>query len=285
MGVDWISLLVTCYQQTVTSTEIACKPDASTPTDDDLVHVVGVAHRLGIRVMLKPHIDLSGDPGHWRGQIQFGEDEQAWRAWFGAYARLIGHYAALAERTGVDLFAVGTELEGASHRANDWRSVVAAVRRVYSGPVTYASNWTEIGRVSWWDALDLIGIDAYYPLTDKDHPSPADLRAAWSSIVSDLDTLSRKWGRRILFTEIGYRSVNGANREPYNFQRSGVVDLQEQADCYQAALEFMTEQEWFDGFFWWNWTPNPDQGGTLDADYTANGKPAADVLRTFYTRP
>jgi hypothetical protein len=121
MGVDWIGLLVTCYQETITSTAIMCRPDTFTPSDDDLRHVIRFAQGLGIRVMLKPHIDLSNDGGHWRGQIDFGDDDRAWVSWFESYRNFIGHYAALAQQMGVDLLVVGTELQGTSHRVDAWR--------------------------------------------------------------------------------------------------------------------------------------------------------------------
>lgn len=282
LGVDWISLLVTCYQATVTSTEINCTPETSAPTDDDLRHVIRFAHSLRIQVMLKPHLDLSNDPRHWRGDIDLGNNESAWTKWFEAYRRFILHYAIIAQTTGVDLLAVGTELEGTSHRSDQWRAVIKDVRRAYDGPITYAANWSEASRLTWWDSVDLIGVDAYYPLTATDQPTLTELRAAWNPIVKALGDLSMQWQRRVLFTEIGYRSVNGANQAPYDYKRRDSIDLQEQADCYRVALEVFRGHEWFDGYFWWNWTPNPVQGGQLDSDYTASSKPAATVLKRFY---
>jgi cellulose synthase/poly-beta-1,6-N-acetylglucosamine synthase-like glycosyltransferase len=76
-GANSVSIIVTCYQETITSTEILCLTDSQTPTDDDLRHVIARAHQLGLAVMLKPIIDLSNDPTHWRGEIGFGTDETA----------------------------------------------------------------------------------------------------------------------------------------------------------------------------------------------------------------
>ncbi len=284
MGVNWITLLVTCYQEKITSTEIQCKANSSTPADD-LTHIIQYAHSLGIRVMLKPHIDLTNDPNHWRGQIAFGDDEVAWEKWFDSYRNFITHYADIAQKTGTDYFAVGTELSGTSHRAEQWQAVVKAVRAIYSGPLIYAANWGEEDRITWWDKVNAIGVDAYYPLTRSNQPTVADLKAAWAPIVSRLGQLSKKWNRPIVFTEIGYRSLDGANREPYNYQISGGLDLQEQADCYQAVFDTFTGQDWWRGVFWWNWTTNPAQGGLSDTNYTANNKPAENILRTHYGAP
>jgi hypothetical protein len=281
MGINWISVIVTCYQDTIQSTKIDCTDDA-TPSDEDLAHVTQFAHNLDIKVMLKPHVDLMNDPGHWRGEINFGGDESAWKTWFESYTQFITHYAALARALDVDYFVVGTELEGTYPRANEWRAVIAAVRALYLGPLTYAGSETGI---TWWDALDAIGIDAYYSLTTTNEPTLTDLKVAWTEIASRLEALSKQWNRPIIFTELGYPSVDGANREPATFDQQAPLDLQEQADCYRAAFAVLKGKPWWAGNFSWTMTPNPLQGGANDKDYTIRGKPAEDVLRTNYGAP
>ena len=285
MGVNWLSLIVTCYQEEIASSQIQCKTDSLTPTDDDLFHTIQYAHSLGIQVMLKPHVDLSNDPNHWRGEIDFGNNETAWEAWFDSYTKFITHYAALAQDMRADYFAVGTELKGTSQRADQWRSVINAVREKYKGPILYAANWNEEANIIWWDAVDAIGVDAFYPLTQSNEPTIIHLKAGWSPIVLHLGQLSKTWNRPVVFTEIGYRSFDGTNREPYNYQISGQIDLQEQADCYQAVFDAFAGQDWWRGVFWWNWIPNTTQGGPADSDYTANNKPAENILRMNYGAP
>ncbi|MBI5053433.1 MAG: hypothetical protein HZC38_03110 [Chloroflexi bacterium] len=281
MGVTWVSIIVTCYQEKASSRDINCGTN-NTPTDESLKHAIQYARRQGLRVMLKPHIDLSNDKTHWRGDIEFGTDDAAWRVWFENYTRMIVRYAQIAQDNGVEYFVIGTELQGTSQRVDQWRAVIKAVRAVYKGSLTYAANVEEEHVISWWDALDAIGIDAYYSLTPGNDPSLADLKAAWSPIADDLEQLSQKWNRPIIFTEIGYRSVNGANKNPWDSGMSGTVDLQEQADCYRAVFEVLKDKSWWRGAFWWNWEPNPSAGGARDVDYTANNKPAEDVLRFYY---
>lgn len=283
-GVEWLSLIVTCYQETISSTTIQCLTGTRTPTDADLRHVIQLAHGLGMKVMLKPHVDLNNDPAHWRGEIDFGDDEVAWAAWFDSYRAFITHYAVLAQAEGVAQFSVGTELQGTTSRQADWRDVIADVRAIYTGTLTYAANHSgEETGIAFWDALDLIGVDAYYPLTDRNDPTLEELKAAWAQQVPTLTNLAAAWDRPIIFTEIGYRSLDGANRWPWDWQRSGAVDLQEQADLYQATFEtFWGAYPWFRGFFWWAWDTEPQQGGPNDTDYTPHDKPAEDVLRDFY---
>jgi hypothetical protein len=71
-------------------------------------------------------------------------------------------------------------------------------------------------------------------------------------------------------------------KAPYDFTSGGTVDLQEQADAYDALLSVMTQQSWFDGAFFWNWVSNPAAGGALDTDFTPQNKPAQAVLATYY---
>ena len=163
--------------------------------------------------MPKPHVDLLNDQTHWRGQIGSAfATEAEWDAWFAAYESLFFHYADLAETYGVDRFCVGTELTGTTHRAEDWRSVVNGVRTRYGGPITYASNHSgEEASIAWWGAADIIGVDAYYPLTHKNDPTLDELRAAWTRCVATLANLAFIWGKSIIFTDIGYRSLAGHN--------------------------------------------------------------------------
>lgn len=279
-GADWLSLIVTRYQDTVRSTAIIST--ANTPTDEDLAHVINRAHSLGMKVMLKPHLDLANDPSHWRGDIGAGFSQADWAAWFTSYKAFVDHYAQLAQTYGADQFCVGTELDATQSRVAEWRSVIAGVRGLFTGPITYAANHGSEISITWWDSVDFIGVDAYYPLTFRRDPSLAELKLAWLPRRAVLKTLSAYWGKPILFTEIGYRSQDGANQHPWDFQAGGTIDLQEQADLYQAALESVFSRSWFAGEYWWTWETSPAQGGPTDMGYSPHGKPAEAVLRAWY---
>ena len=282
-GANWISLIVTGYQNNVSATTISITTDA-TPIDTALIHAITKAHALGLHVMLKPHVDFSNDPNHWRGEIgNLFTNEAEWNAWFNTYQNFIVHYAELAQAYNIEQFCVGTELIGTTHRTDNWRAIIASVRTHYDGPITYAANHSgEETQITWWDAVDYIGIDAYYPLTDENDPSLEALKAGWQPYISLLAELSANWDRPILFTEIGYASQDGANRHPARQNADGILDLQEQADAYQAVFESVYDQPWFSGVFWWVWYTDPFAGGSCDPSHTPREKPAEDVLRTWY---
>lgn len=279
----WISLLVTGYQDTIASTAIGYT-GASTPTDASLETVIQKAHDLGLKVMLKPHVDLSNDPDHYRGEIGPGFTDGDWAAWFASYRTFILHYAALAAGTRCEMFCVGCELGTTAVHADAWRSIVSEVRAVYTGPLTYADNQVESNpdAVTWWDAVDDIGQDAYPTLTQNVNPSVDDLLAGWATFRPKLQQLAQKWGKSLILTEIGARSVAGGAQNPWDWQRQGPVDLGVQSNFYEAALRSVSGQTWVAGMFWWQWSPDPADGGTSDTGYTPHGKPAEAVLRSWY---
>lgn len=63
-GANWVSIYAIVYQQNILSTAISAPEAAS---DANLVYTIQEAHRLGLKAMVKPHVDLSDDPNHWRG--------------------------------------------------------------------------------------------------------------------------------------------------------------------------------------------------------------------------
>ena len=282
-GADWVALIVTWYQDTTESTTIY-RADA-TPTDEDVTHAIAQAHALGLKVMLKPHVDVLYEDA-WRGEIGESFSEAQWQKWFASYRSFISYYALIASNLGVEQFCIGVELVATTHRAAEWRAVSAQVRGLYDGPITYASNHSgEEVSITWWDAVDYIGIDAYYPLTDENDPSYETLLAAWEALLPTFVGLAAQWDKPILFTEVGYRSIDGANRWPWDWQRAGDLDLQEQADCYRALLEAVWDQPWFAGIYWWAWDADPFAGGPSDLDYTPYDKPAEALLRAYYGAP
>ncbi|MGA2329314.1 MAG: hypothetical protein ABSH05_23885 [Bryobacteraceae bacterium] len=292
---NWASVLVTWYQSTITSTSIAAD-SIKTPTDDALRQAIQELHNQGLKVMLKPHVDLSQDPNHWRGEINPADRD----AWFASYKPFILKYAQMAQDQGVEGLCIGTELIQMSGTVNRdrWNNVIDAIRAVYSGVLTYAANATsaadEFTSVSFWEELDLIGLDGYFPLTNHKDPSLEELVAAWQynsahlNIVAAVENLHNTYPEKpVIFTEIGYRSASGANTAPYSSTLPagyGGYDLTEQRNCYEAFYEVWSQQaSWVKGVFWWAWPVNPP--GANDTDYNPRGKPAEEVLRTWQGPP
>jgi hypothetical protein len=284
-GANWIAVIVKCYQETVSSTNIECRTDRETATDDELRYVIRRAHGLGLKVMLKPHVELSEmvDATSGRFAINFGGDAASWRTWFDSYARFISHYAALAQELGVEYFVVGTELGGTVIHGDEWRAIIRDVRAVYDGPLTYAAlTWVETLEIDWWGELDTIGIDAYFPLSLTNRPTLAQMKLGWTLHLAFLDWLARRWHKPIIVTEVGYLSVDGTNVIPGDWSHQARIDVQEQADAYQSLFEAFAGRDWWQGVFWWAISTNPNEGGANDRGYSFHNKPAEAVVRQFY---
>jgi hypothetical protein len=278
-GAEWLSLLVSEYQDSVDSTRIYATE--ATPTRPDLERAIARSQGLGLHIMLKPHVDPLD--GNWRGEIGRHFTASQWHSWFASYRAFIVPYAQLAQEHHLEQFCVGVEYVEASKHSAKWRQVVAAVRGVYSGSLVYAANHSgEELQIDWWDALDYVGVDAYYPLTSRADPSLGKLIEAWGAYTPTLASLHETWQRPVLLTEIGYRSVDWAASAPWDWQSDGQVDLGVQARCYEAVFETLWHEPWLEGIYWWAWDYDPWTGGPVDTDYTPFDKPAEDVLRRWY---
>ncbi|RLF41249.1 MAG: hypothetical protein DRN12_03590 [Thermoplasmata archaeon] len=277
-GTEWVSLIPTWYQDTVHSTDIRMDENR-TPSDESIIHVIEKIHDLGMHVMLKPHIDPSND--EWRGFIEFNSEDE-WHIWFNSYKNFISHYLKIANEYNVEQFCIGCELVKTTNR-REWYDIIKMVRENFSGNITYAADWSNYMNIPFWDKLDFIGIDGYFQLTNKTEPSLEELLKGWSKWKRDIEKLYNTTGKPIIFTEIGYRSIDGCNIDPWNWQRRGRVDLQEQRDCYQAVFETFWREEWFNGIYWWMWYPDSTVGGAMDTSYTPYGKPAERILKDYYS--
>jgi hypothetical protein len=278
-GADWVSVVARNYQATVNSTAIGLTQQC--PTDADLTAAVVKAHSLGLKVNLAFDLALI-DTYFDLAEIGNGfTTEPQWAAWFSAYRTAALHYAALAQSLGVEQFCVGNGLKGTTHRQADWRALVAAVRATFGGSLTYSAREGEESTIAWWDAVDHIGISGFYALTNRYTPTVDELKAGWVPRLDLLQTLADTWHKGIVFTEIGYRSINGANRAPGDWKGSGTTDVQEQADCYRAFFEAVYAQPWLAGVYWWFWSVDPFQGG-CSTDYTPHDKPAEAMLIKWY---
>ncbi len=279
-GVDWLSIVTRWFQETRNSTLIEpCQ--AESPSDASLRRVIRLARKLGMQVMLKPHIDLLKEG--WRGEIAFVKAED-WDRWFKSYTTFILHHARLAEEEKVSLFCVGVELDGTRHREKDWRAVIEKIRRKFSGSLTYAANWGREADITWWEALDYAGVDAYFPLAEGAGASVAEIQRAWKEHREHLRTWQSRIHKPVIFTEVGFRSLAGAAVKPWEWKTSGRVSLDEQARLYEATLEIFWKEPWFYGFYWWCWDVQPPKDSTTDSSFSPQDKPAWKILKSFYLR-
>ncbi len=282
IGVTWVSITPFGFQrrpQDATFGWFRGSFSSFGESDERLVGVTRQAHALGIKVMLKPHLWLR--PPDWPGSIE-PQGEDGWREWFRTYREFILHYALLARMSGMDALCIGNELEKTTGREREWRAVIAAVRAAFPGPLTYGAAFEEVFRVPFWDALDFIGVSAYYPLVGERSPGRARLAAAWKPVAEKLAGLAAARDRKIVFTELGYRSADFGAWKHWEVPRSAPVNLALQADAYAAFFDVVWPQEWMAGVYWWKWFSHPGHSGPDSNDYELENKPAESIVKMYY---
>jgi hypothetical protein len=288
-GVNWIVQTPFGWQERIDSPTVKLVTSGRVywgERDEGLEVTTRLAKERGIKTLLKPHIWISRAEGKWRSDIAMGSDED-WRAWFDSYGTFILHYARLAERLGIEALCIGTELrQTVIAKPDEWRRLIVEIRKVYSGQLTYAGNWwREFQEVAFWDELDYIGIQAYFPLGEDSRPSVESLKRGWAVHLGDIVAVHERFGKPVLFTEIGYKSAPGSTVEPWKWPtredlRSGPVDLDLQANAYRAFFEVFWNERWFAGVYFWKWFPQPLEG--RDGDFTPQGKPAEKVMAKWF---
>jgi hypothetical protein len=214
------------------------------------------ARERGLSVMLIPHIAYWGSKFSWRGEINF-DTQTGWDNFFNDYQTWIVEMAKIAQAHGAAIFCVGLEFSHAEKFDDRWRKIIAAVREVYHGKITYGANWNEYTNVKFWDAVDYIGVLAYFPLTKTVDPSEAEIANAWDKRCAELEKFSRaNGGKQFLFTEIGYNESARAAAEPWGFKTGGDDATEIQLRCIDAALNLPTKHPFLAGMFWWKWFPD-----------------------------
>ena len=211
------------------------------------------AHRMAFFV--KPHLAYWGSPFEWRGEIHFEAAEERERFW----TQYTGWIVALARATrDADAFCVGTELDGMLADEGRWRDLIARVRAVSSARLTYAANWDHFAEVPFWDALDAVGVQAYFPLSESADPDETELEAGWSGVLTRLRALHEQTGKPVVFTELGYHASPHVASRPWSDRGAAPSDapaaraLQER--CLRVGLEVLAREErWLRGAFLWKW--------------------------------
>jgi hypothetical protein len=290
-NVEWISVTPFGWQESLASTAIEMNGEAGywSESDSGVVELTRMAHARGLRVMLKPHLWVTGGGASKLSDLGPGSPD-GWRAWFASYRTFLLHYAALADRAGADLLVVGAEMtQATTQHPDEWRAMIAETRRVYHGPLTYAANWyAEADKIAFWDALDYIAVQAYYPLASKAGADRATLERGWVEPVRSLERLHAKWGKKVIFTEVGWKSTLDAAVRPWEWtedssQLLARVSTRAQADAYESFFHAVWPKPWFAGAFIWKWYGrHPRAGGKDDIDFTPQNKPAEGVIARAY---
>ena len=285
-GTEWIALAFAAEVQTKHSSEIlyAATNDWMV-TDAEIRRAIDLARQRRLKIMLKPVVNCRD--GSWRATINF-ETEQEWDEWWRNYERFLLHYAQIAAETKCEMFCVGCEMRSTERFGDRWRWLIEAVRRAYDGPIVYNSNHDDFDRIEWFDSVDVVGISAYWPVTNGEDTSLEAMLAGWRPFRDRLCSFAARTKKPILFAEIGMRSAKTCSSMPWDWNHQELpYDGEEQARYYEAAFRTFWAEPWFLGYFWWDWKARlyePEQAES-NTDFCAFGKPAKKVLQHWYSQP
>ena len=273
-GVGSVTLFTVWMQRNERASTIA--PGPSTVRTARLVSAIRIARSLGLDVVLRPFVDLVNHG--WRGAVRPRNPTRWWRD----YRRFVLRYARVAERTGVGMYVIGSEMKSQSQRSRRWRALVSEVRHRFRGAVTYEANWDEFQAVHWWHALDVIDISGYFPLASGPGSSVQQLTAAWAGPRKRLRAAARRFRRPVMLGEVGYTTFAATAVQPWSRELGGPRDPRAQARAYQATFRAWAGVRWFRGFHWWFVPADPRRVGTTRGYRHIPRAPALDVLTHRY---
>ena len=234
-----------------------------------------------LKVMVKPHIWVMGQG--WTGDFDLNTEEE-WKEWETRYTTYILNHAIKADSMKAEMLCIGTEYRIPSReRPEFWRGLAEKVRELYAGKITYAANWDNYNNITWWDAVDFIGIDAYFPLVDGDDPGMSEIIEGWNPIKKELSDFSSKWDRKIIFTEYGFQSVDGAAGKHWEVNKVDEnANPSLQANAYEATFRALENEDWWMGGFFWKWHITAKTGDWSKLEWTPQNKPAEKVIAKWY---
>jgi hypothetical protein len=275
LGGNWVGLALAAVQDNAQSTDIRFGAGA-TVSDDDVRAAIRGSHDRGLKVCLKPVVNCAD--GTWRAYIGFFDwavpGEPNWAQWFASYERFIVHYARIAEEEGCELLCIGCEMVRADSRETEWRSLIAAVRAVYSGQITYNCDKYQEDRITWWDAVDVVSSSGYYPI------------ASWEAQLDRIGAAVAASGKPFFFMEAGCPSRTGSPDLPNDWALPGEPSGAEQERYYREMFRACEARAWVRGFMLWGWPAAlyPLELAASNDDYCVYGKPAEAVVREEFRR-
>ncbi len=273
LNLNWVTLAFAALQDTVVSTEIPWR-DEPTPTDDEVRWAIRQVHERGWKACLKPTVNCRD--GIWRGYIGFFDwdvpGEAHWSDWFAAYEEYIVHFAAIAQQEGVEMLCIGCEMVRSDPREAEWRALIAKVRAVYSGLVTYNCDKYQEDHVTWWDAVDVISASGYYPT------------GQWEAQLDRIEPVVRAAGKPFLFIEAGCPSRDTSPQRPNDWTLAGAPSGAAQASYLSEMFEACRRRDWVGGFALWDWPAQlyDRADAATNTDYCMYGKPGEDVVTDYY---
>ncbi len=206
-----------------------------TPKRTHLVAILNHAKAKKLTVTLMPIVWLQSHGKGWRGKIQ----PKDWAVWWRHYHAGIVYFAKIAQETRVDILSIGSELLSTESQLERWTQTIALAREHFQGRLTYSANWDNYAQPSFWDQLDMIGINAYFDMASTYGDSRGQLKKRWDDIQIQLKAFTEKHHKPLLITELGYPALPTGLTAPYDYTnaKQAETDRATQYKGYQAFID------------------------------------------------
>ena len=267
------------------------------------------ARDSGLSIVLFPTPNFPTEPSLWWEAAP--RDFSWWVSWYDHYRDFLLHYADMAERTGVQALILGGDwlepaLPGGSlvdgttsnvpaDNVARWREIIRQVRTRFKGTVLWAMPYPQDFQktLSFIDAVDGIYLMWSAPLAKNGDPT----HEAGKLLDADVLPFQELIGKPVLLG-LSYPSATGALSgcianadgacvEPAALARpnqdipSVQINLQEQADAYNAMLMAINDRLWVSGVITRGYYPPV---ALLDKSCSVRGKLAAGVLWYWFPK-
>jgi hypothetical protein len=258
------------------------------PFDENRIAVgraIDQAHAAGLRVLLVPHLWV--ESGGWRGELDPGGDDD-WERFAASYGAFLRAWATVARDHQAEMLALGVELRTwvTTAHAASFVALAHEIRALYPGLLTYASNWDDVDDNVVLGELDLIGVNAFFPLTERTDATTEELIAGGERVAAKLSAVAERWGKPIVLTEFGYTTRPDPAVRPWEWpdkMSHVVVDEEAQARAYIGLLAPLMAERWLAGAFVWRLYADPDDvSQEAEWGFSPRGKLAELVLRDAY---
>ena len=286
MGATWVAITPFGRVSDLTGTGVDLSFEQPFATNRiDVLRAIAMAHARGLKVMLVPHLWV--ESGEWRALID-PQTDAGWARWAASYARFARTWAEIAEEAHAEMFSAGVELRSwvTTPRAPSFAAVLREIRAAYHGIVTYSANWDDVDDTVILGGVDVIGINAFYPLADHNSAPSAELSAGGERVRQKVHALAQAWQKPVLFTEIGYTTRPDPAVRPWEWpdaMKSVKVDEAAQAEAYRHLIAPLLEEPFFAGFFVWRVYSDPDDvSQEAEWGFSPRGKRAELVVRDAF---
>jgi len=284
VGARHISILVMLCQSTMKSSDIrwceTTSPYESVRTSYQGLRFLKLLPELkarGFTVSFIPFMAVDQSTKH-RGWIWPKDQTQ----WFKNYGDKMVELAVFARDTGVSEFIVGSELTLLFEVESGWRDVIRRIRPVFQGHLTISPIAIQYQRISFWDALDSIGVSAYFPLTLFSGDATIDsLKNGWKIHRLHLENVAKLYGKPLTFVEVGYPNTEVASQKPWDYDWSSrTLNYELSRKCWEAFKQVWASSTVLRGFRIWGLTGQPTDP---IMGFSPMGKPSEAAVRSLFS--